>query len=125
MTRDTYSAQKLKIEKEIGRLQRQAKALQTKRRAPVITSIVRSMREYDITPQEIEAAFGRKSPKTAKTAPRKASPVAAKRTVPAKYRHPETGQTWTGRGKTPRWIVHAEGQGQKRNDFLVNREAQA
>lgn len=24
--------------------------------------------------------------------------------VPPKYRHPETGATWTGRGKEPTWI---------------------
>ncbi|MBV7542038.1 H-NS family nucleoid-associated regulatory protein [Acidovorax sp. sic0104] len=26
------------------------------------------------------------------------------KTVAPKYRHPETGQTWTGRGKPPTWI---------------------
>jgi DNA-binding protein H-NS len=25
----------------------------------------------------------------------------------AKYRHPETGKTWTGRGKTPAWLISA------------------
>lgn len=24
-----------------------------------------------------------------------------------KFRHPETGKTWSGRGKTPQWIVEA------------------
>jgi DNA-binding protein H-NS len=24
-----------------------------------------------------------------------------------KYRHPVTGQTWTGRGKTPAWLIEA------------------
>ena len=117
MTRDTYSSLKLKIEKEIAKLQRQARTLQFKQRTPVISSIIRSMREYDITPEEITNAFNKKSIKTA--APKSISAAAPKKRVPAKFRHPETGDTWSGRGKTPRWISAAESQGQSRNDFLI------
>jgi len=39
--------------------------------------------------------------------------------VPPKYRHPETGDTWTGRGKPPKWITAAEAEGKKRDDFLI------
>lgn len=28
-------------------------------------------------------------------------------TVEPKYRHPDSGATWTGRGKAPRWIADA------------------
>lgn len=34
--------------------------------------------------------------------------------VAAKYRDPATGQTWTGRGKAPKWI-----EGKDRNQFLI------
>lgn len=34
--------------------------------------------------------------------------------VAPKYRNPETGQTWTGRGKPPHWI-----QGQDRTKFAI------
>lgn len=34
--------------------------------------------------------------------------------VPPKYRDPVTGQTWTGRGKAPRWI-----DGKDRTQFLI------
>ncbi len=34
--------------------------------------------------------------------------------VPPKYRDPLTGQTWTGRGKAPKWI-----DGQDRTKFLI------
>lgn len=34
--------------------------------------------------------------------------------VAAKYRDPATGQTWTGRGKAPKWI-----DGKDRNQFLI------
>jgi len=34
--------------------------------------------------------------------------------VAAKYRDPASGQTWTGRGRTPRWM-----EGQDRDAFLI------
>jgi DNA-binding protein H-NS len=44
----------------------------------------------------------------AKAASKPASKVAAK------YRDPATGQTWTGRGKAPKWI-----DGKDRNQFVI------
>lgn len=41
---------------------------------------------------------------------------ATKRTVPPKYRDPETGATWTGRGLPPAWIASAK----DRNKFLID-----
>ena len=38
----------------------------------------------------------------------------AGRTVPPKYRNPNTGETWTGRGKPPKWIAD-----QDRNQYLI------
>ena len=35
--------------------------------------------------------------------------------VAPKYRDPATGDTWTGRGKAPRWIA-----GKNRDDFLID-----
>lgn len=119
MTRDTYIAQKQKIEKEIQRLQKQAEALESKRRGPALASIVRAMREYNITPEEVAVAY---SKKTTRSSPRKAAatpPAKAKRKVPAKFRHPETGETWSGRGKAPRWITSAEERGERRDTFLI------
>src|SRR5262245_35344133 len=41
--------------------------------------------------------------------------------VPAKYRHPQNPEnTWTGRGRTPRWLVAAtKGGKSKLEDFLI------
>ena len=38
--------------------------------------------------------------------------------VAVKYRD-ENGNTWTGRGKTPRWIADAEKAGNNREKYLV------
>ncbi|HUH60765.1 MAG TPA: H-NS histone family protein [Candidimonas sp.] len=117
MPRDSYPALKEKIQKEILKLQKQAKALQVKQRGPVVASIVKSMRDYDITPEEIAAAYTKKATRAPKQPG--TSTTTVKRSVPPKYRHPDTGATWTGRGKPPRWITAAEAEGRKRTDFLI------
>src|SRR5690606_6020488 len=117
MTRETYSVLRQKIEKEIQKLQKQAQALQAKQRGPVITSMIRSMREYEITPEDIAAAYNKKG--SSPRARKQTAATPAKRAVPVKYRHPDTNDTWTGRGKAPRWITTAEAEGKSRNDFLV------
>ncbi|CAB3694689.1 H-NS histone family protein [Achromobacter kerstersii] len=124
MARETYAALQAKIEKEINKLQKKAEVLQTKRRKPVISSIITSMREYDITPEEIIAAFGAGKPARAATGGRRkagaaARPATAKRAVAPKYRHPQTGETWSGRGKAPRWLAAEEATGATRDSFLI------
>jgi DNA-binding protein H-NS len=49
--------------------------------------------------------------KPAKSGDKRASPI-------VKYRSP-SGQTWTGRGRTPQWLVSLEAEGKKREDFAV------
>ena len=39
--------------------------------------------------------------------------------VPAKYRDPATGQTWSGRGLHPKWLSRALAGGAKLTDFAL------
>lgn len=39
--------------------------------------------------------------------------------VAPKFKHPETGLTWSGRGMTPVWLREHEAKGGKRDDFAV------
>ena len=105
MARETYAALQAKIEKEINKLQKKAEVLQTKRRKPVISSIITSMREYDITPKKSPPpmALARSplvEPPAARPAPRPAPPTPPNAPL-RPYRHPQTGETWSGRGKAP------------------------
>ena len=119
MTRTSYNTEKTRLEKEMAKLQKKIQTLQAKERKPKIAAIVRSMREYDISPEEIAAAFSRRSAsRTPAATPRKTS-TAGKRVIAPKYRHPETQATWTGRGKAPRWITDAEAAGTSRDTFLI------
>lgn len=36
-----------------------------------------------------------------------------------RYRDPESGSTWTGNGRIPKWIKQAEASGKSREDFRV------
>jgi DNA-binding protein H-NS len=74
-----------------------------------ISEAVRKARElvaeFGLTVQDIFPA-GRGAAKSAgKSTGNKVAP---------KYRDPTTGQTWTGRGKAPKWI-----DGQDRNKYLI------
>lgn len=46
----------------------------------------------------------------------------SRKTVAAKYRNPANAEeTWSGRGKSPRWLVDQEEAGKKREDFLIDK----
>ncbi len=59
--------------------------------------------EYGLTSQDIFPVRGAK-----------AATTKAVSKVAAKYRDPATGQTWTGRGKAPKWI-----EGRERSPFVI------
>ena len=123
MSRTSYNTEKTRLEKEMAKLQKKIQTLQAKERKPKIAEIVRSMRQYDISPEEIAAAFNRRpAGRASGAAPRKAG-TATKRVIAPKYRHPETQATWTGRGKAPRWITEAEAAGTPRETFLIAAES--
>jgi DNA-binding protein H-NS len=44
------------------------------------------------------------------------------RKVPSKYRGP-SGETWAGRGARPRWLVAAIKEGEKLENFLIDKSA--
>ncbi len=41
--------------------------------------------------------------------------------APVKYRSPE-GNTWSGKGRVPKWLQFLEEQGRNRDEFLVKEE---
>ena len=63
--------------------------------------ILTIMRTYNLTVADLSTNAKAKSIKT--RAP-----------VPTKYRDDATGQTWTGRGRAPKWL-----EGKDKNQFLI------
>lgn len=43
--------------------------------------------------------------------------------IAAKYRHPKTGETWSGRGKKAGWLAKEIAAGKKLEDFAVDKVA--
>ena len=111
MIPSTYVSEKEKIEKEIQKLKEEARALQEQHRGPALETIIKAMLEYDISADEVATAY--------RSATRASRQSRTKQPVPAKYRDPSTGQTWSGRGRTPRWLTAAEAQGRHRDTFLI------
>jgi DNA-binding protein H-NS len=74
------------------------------------------MAEHGLTVADLAVATARKTrgPNKAKgNDGRVGKPVAAK------YRHPSTGDTWSGRGLKPKWLAAALEVGAKIEDFLI------
>ena len=47
-------------------------------------------------------------------------PARAVSSAVAKYRHPENFElTWSGRGRTPKWIADHEANGGNREDYAI------
>lgn len=42
------------------------------------------------------------------------------KSLAAKYRHPDTGEIWTGRGKIPKWMTKLIEQGGSKEDYLIS-----
>ncbi|WP_029890020.1 H-NS histone family protein [Polycyclovorans algicola] len=90
---------------QIEALKRQAEDVRRQELKSVIDEIKVSMEKYGITLSDLQSAMGRGGKK--------------KTTVAPKYRNPAGGQTWTGRGRAPRWLADAEAKGQSRDAFLI------
>ncbi|MNL01419.1 H-NS histone family protein [compost metagenome] len=107
-----------KINAQIQTLQRRADTLRINHKASALQKILRQMHEFQISPEEIQAAYAKNRPARAKR--RDVQRRSDSRSVVApKYRNPESGETWSGRGRAPRWLTLAEKAGRNRVDFRV------
>jgi DNA-binding protein H-NS len=115
--------------KELGTLIEKARQQQTKlaKRTPIatirskITKFAKAegytIEELFGTPGKAPAARGRKAAAKSTRAGRKLGKVAPK------YRNPANPkETWTGRGKQPRWLAAATAKGKKVEDFLIKKK---
>ena len=95
-------AQRAMLEKQIEEA-RQAEL------SEAISQVKRLISEYGLT----AADLGFKMGAMAMLAGKVRAPVAVK------YRGPN-GETWSGRGKAPKWLTRLESEQRHRNEFLVS-----
>jgi DNA-binding protein H-NS len=94
----TYQA----LQVQIANLQEQAEQARKKELASVINEIKHKIALYNLASEDLGFPVVRRI-KNGKKAP-----------LPPKYRDPRTDQTWSGRGKPPKWIA-----GKNREKFLI------
>jgi len=86
------------LQAKIADLQAQAARVKEEEKQQAINMARTMISAYGITAKDLGLD---KAPKV-KTGPKPGNKVAAK------YRDPQSGATWSGRGKTPRWINGAD-----------------
>jgi DNA-binding protein H-NS len=86
------------LQAKIADLQAQAARVKEEEKEQAIGMARTMISAYGITAKDLGLD---KAPKV-KTGPKPGNKVAAK------YRDPQSGATWSGRGKTPRWINGAD-----------------
>ena len=112
MTIADLNAQKNALARQLAELDSQLQALRNQDRMAAIAQIKAQMLEHGLTIADLGV---RNSGSSAKAA------VDGRRTkAPIKYRHPESGETWTGRGLHPRWLIRELNNGIPLAHFKVD-----
>lgn len=117
------------IQGQIEKLQKQAADIKNKEFDKTVQEIRTKMQAFGITVKDLRFTKGRaakgKAKAKAKTKAKaatsvKRAPGSKKRgqAVAAKYRGPN-GETWSGRGLTPRWLAALVAQGRKKEEFAI------
>jgi len=89
---------------QLEKLHKEVAAAREKEVAQAIADIKQKIDEYDLTAEELgfTSSPGKPKHKTASASV-------------AKYRNPKTGETWSGRGRSPAWLA-----GKNRERFLID-----
>lgn len=101
------------LQKQIDALQRKADAIRKAETAEAIKKVKQLIAQYGLTALDVglDGRAGRSKPTGQSMAV-----GAAKSTGVARYRDPQSGKTWTGRGKPPNWIAGVA----DRTKFLID-----
>ncbi len=81
---------------QIEELKRKAEEARKQEMSGALAEIRRLMAEFGITVEDIVGRAGK---------------AKSKGGMVAKYRDPDSGKTWTGRGRRPAWVAELEKQG--------------
>lgn len=109
------------LQTQIAHLQKQAEEIRGKEFDATVTEIRQKMQAFGITIKDLQSTKtkskpGRKPKLAAADKPAKVKkPVSA---VAAKYRGPN-GETWSGRGLTPKWLASLVAQGNTKEQYLI------
>lgn len=114
------------IQKQIQKLQAQAKKLEAShvaRKSKSVSQVRALMKKLNVSMTDLDHSIQnptspQKARKTRSNELQKAV-KSARPPVPPKYKHPQTHETWTGRGKPPKWLAALLAQGHTKEEFLI------
>lgn len=117
--------------RQIDKLKARATEMRSGALRDAVKQLKQIMQDHSLSWSEVQSLAGftpRRAGSQQRAARGKRRKAAAKRSsaqrdgravVKPKYRHPESGQTWSGRGHVPRWLAAEEKAGRKRESFLI------
>ena len=85
-------------------LMKQAEAARQAEIAAVVVEILAKMKEFGITVDDLRGG---------------AKKTKSRGAVAAKFRNPATGESWSGRGRAPRWLAEEMAKGRAKEAFLI------
>lgn len=116
----------IEIQSQIEKLQKQASEIKAREFDKTVQEILVKMQAFGITLKDLHPGKTRGAKaksKMAATANGVGSKVKKKSSsaVVAKYRGPN-GETWSGRGLTPRWLAALVAEGKTKEEFAIKSE---
>lgn len=109
------------LQSQIANLQKQAEEIRAKEFEATVVEIRQKMLAFGITVKDLQSTKGKskpgRKPKVA-AADKPAKVKKATAAVAAKYRGPN-GETWSGRGLTPKWLASLVAQGNTKEQYLI------
>ncbi|WP_309680817.1 H-NS histone family protein [Polaromonas sp.] len=111
------------IQTQIEKLQKQAADIRAKEFDSTVQDIRAKMQAFGITVKDLQTVKrGSKAKGKKEATPRKRATTGAAKNagkpVAAKFQGPN-GETWSGRGLTPRWLATLVEQGRTKDEFAV------
>lgn len=107
-------AQKAQLLDQVAALDKKIAEVQSEQRSTVIAEIRAMMSKAGLSMADITGMASTATPRAKRIeTPDKVSKVAAK------YRDPETGNAWSGRGLKPRWLTAALAAGKTIEEFTI------
>lgn len=97
-------SQYTELKAQIAKLQEQAEEARRAELEAVLADIRRKIVEYGLTAQDLGLSVVRRGR------------LPKKEPLPPIYQDPKSGNTWSGRGKPPKWIA-----GKNRERFLITK----
>lgn len=114
------------IQSQIEKLQKQASEIKSREFDKTVQEILAKMQAFGITLKDLQPGKKRGAkPKSKAAGAAKSASGRVKKSgeksgavVAVKFRGPN-GETWSGRGLTPRWLAALVAQGQSKEEFAV------